>query len=59
METNLLSNANEDRRLSIGASQNRRKDRRTLRLPISMAKVAQIVYGKTNLLRKTRRGYML
>jgi len=40
MEPNLLRNANDDRRQSIGASQRRRKDRRALRLPISMAKVA-------------------
>lgn len=47
MEPNLLGNANDDRRLSISASQSRRKDRRALRLPISMAKVAQMDIGAT------------
>src|SRR6266550_7314220 len=42
MEPNSLRNANDDRRLSIGASQSWRKDRRALRLSISMAKAAQL-----------------
>src|SRR6266487_1713114 len=40
MEPFLLRNANDDRRLSIGASQARHKDCRTSRPLISMAKVA-------------------
>ena len=47
LEPNSLRKANDDRRLSIGASQSRRKDRRALRLPISMAKVAPMDIGAT------------
>ena len=46
MEPNLLGNANDDRRLSISASQSWRKDRHALRLPISMAKVAPLGVGR-------------
>ena len=47
MEPNLLRKANDDRRLSISASQRRCKDRRAFRLSMSMAKVAQMGIGAT------------